>query len=233
MASDDKKATFPVIPSAHWWVLRKKFKQSIPGVVTDNYIASVLNMQLSSARANVLPALKATKIIDADGKALERAKRWRDDDQYSKVCEEIRRDMYPDELLAGIPDPAGNRAAAERWFANHTGAGEGAVRKMTQFYILLSEADASRAPDGSDAAPKAKPQAAGKPARVAKKSASRTTPRLPANSDRGNVDTHRAPAGPVVHINLQIHISADASTDQIEQVFASMAKHIYKAGTTE
>jgi len=44
-----------MLPIAHWWALRRKFKQSIPGVVTDNYIATVLNMDVTSARANVLP----------------------------------------------------------------------------------------------------------------------------------------------------------------------------------
>jgi hypothetical protein len=233
MASDDKKTTFPVIPSAHWWVLRKKFKQSIPGVVTDNYIASVLDMQLSSARANVLPALKATKIIDGDGKPLERAKRWRDDDQYSKVCDEIRRDIYPEELLDGIPDPSSNKNTAERWFANHTGGGEAAVRKITQFYILLSEADPSKAPDGSEPASKAKPQASVKATRKTQKPNS--LPVSPQVVESGSSkDKRQLPStGPSVHINLQIHISADASTDQIEQVFASMAKHIYKAGVAE
>jgi hypothetical protein len=78
-------------------------------VVTDNYLASVLDMKLASARANVLPALKVAKIIDQDGKTLERAKQWRDDDQYAKVCEEIRSDIYPRELLEAIPDPLANR----------------------------------------------------------------------------------------------------------------------------
>lgn len=41
-----------------------------------------------------MPALKVAKIIDQDGKTLERAKQWRDDDQYAKVCEEIRSDIY-------------------------------------------------------------------------------------------------------------------------------------------
>jgi hypothetical protein len=98
-------------------------------VVTDNYLASVLDMQLASARANVLPALKVGKIIDQDGKTLERAKQWRDDDQYAKVCKAIRSDIYPRELLDAIPDPLANRQAAERWFANHTGAGTAAVGK--------------------------------------------------------------------------------------------------------
>jgi hypothetical protein len=32
---------------------------------------------------------------------------------------------------------------------------------------------------------------------------------------------------PNVHIDIQIHISADAKPEQIEQIFASMAKHLY------
>jgi hypothetical protein len=33
---------------------------------------------------------------------------------------------------------------------------------------------------------------------------------------------------PSLHIDIQIHIDSDASTDQIDQIFASMAKHLYK-----
>lgn len=231
MAKDEKKTSFPVIPSAHWWVLRKKFKQSIPGVVTDNYIASVLKMQLSSARANVLPALKATKIIDGEGKTLERAKRWRDDAQYSKVCEEIRQDIYPEELLTGISNPSSDKAAAESWFANHTGGGQAAVRKIVQFYILLSEADPSKAPGDSEAITKAKPQL--KKTSKAKKLMSVPDLEPLTKTDATKDQRQITPSGPSVYINLQIHISADASTDQIEQVFANMAKHIYKAGAAE
>ena len=33
-----------------------------------------------------------------------------------------------------------------------------------------------------------------------------------------------------ININLEIHISSDATPDQIDSIFASMAKHIYKTG---
>ena len=32
---------------------------------------------------------------------------------------------------------------------------------------------------------------------------------------------------PNVHLDIQIHIPADASLEQIDQIFASMAKHLY------
>jgi hypothetical protein len=50
MAGEEKKPGFPVIPNAHWWALRKKFRQTIPGVVTPNYLASVLNMKLQFSK---------------------------------------------------------------------------------------------------------------------------------------------------------------------------------------
>lgn len=33
---------------------------------------------------------------------------------------------------------------------------------------------------------------------------------------------------PIPHIDIQIHISADAKPEQIDQIFSSMAKHLYK-----
>ena len=69
----ESKRRFPMLPVSHWWELRKQFKRSIPGVVTDNYLATVLDMEIGSARNNVLPYLKQLGIIDDEGKTLERA----------------------------------------------------------------------------------------------------------------------------------------------------------------
>jgi hypothetical protein len=41
------------------------------------------------------------------------------------------------------------------------------------------------------------------------------------------------PFGPALHIDIQIHISPEASAAQIEQIFASMAKHVYGRSTAE
>lgn len=38
------------------------------------------------------------------------------------------------------------------------------------------------------------------------------------------------PAMPALHLDVQIHISADASPEQIDHIFESMAKHLYKSG---
>ncbi len=224
----EQKRGFPMLPIAHWWALRKKFKQSIPGVVTDNYLATVLAMGVNSARANVLPFLKTLGIIDDDGKTRERAKLWRDDGQYTEVCKAILKEVYPKDLLEAVPNPKQERAQAERWFANHTGSGQAAVRRMAALYTMLAEADPAKQPEEDK---KPRTQKTTNDAATAKQRKPVTLieqPRKEVNSG-AQVTSVQPPASPPgININLEIHISADATPDQIDQIFASMAKHIYR-----
>jgi hypothetical protein len=221
--AEEKKSRYPLLPIAHWWTLRKKFKQSIPGVVTDNYIATVLNMRAESARGNVLPYLKTMGIIDDEGKTGERAKKWRDDDQYAEVCKAILSEVYPQELLDAVPDPTTDRDRAEKWFANKTGTGEQASRKMATLYTVITAADASKQPDDKTEKhlkPKSEKKASSRPPAI-------VHPPAPAATHSSHQQPP-TPTAPGIHINLEIHISADSTPDQIDSIFASMAKHIYK-----
>jgi len=223
----ESKRSFPMLPVSHWWELRKQFKRSIPGVVTDNYLSTVLEMKIDSARNNVLPYLKQLKIIDDEGKTGERAKQWRDDERYPTVCKEMLAETYPKDLLDAAPS-AEDRDKAERWFANHTGAGESAAGRMAAIYSVLLQADVTKEPDQEK---KERPR----PLRVERPSpVSRAVPRdvvpVPPLASAVHVDakTPTKLAVPDININLQVHISADATPDQIDQIFASMARHIYK-----
>jgi Family of unknown function (DUF5343) len=216
-----------MLPIGHWWELRKKFKQSIPGVVTDSYLATVLDMQANSARANVSPFLKQLGIIDEEGKTGERARLWRDDDQYPVVCKAMLQEVYPRELLEAVPNPNTDRARAERWFANQTGAGQAAAKRMAALYAVLADGDASKQPDqekkdrnrkGNQERPPREKKAGSAPVTAA------------AHQDNGKNSSHGQPRAPGININLEIHISADATPDQIDQIFASMSKHIYNRG---
>jgi hypothetical protein len=228
----EKKTSFPMLPGAHWWALRDKFKQSIPGVVTDSYLAATLNMQPKSARANVLPYLEDIGLIDKDGKTQELAKAWRDDHQYADVCKKMREMVYPGDLLAAAPNPAQDRTPAARWFSNHTGAGASAVRRMVQFYTILVEADVAKKKQDTLAdgkSPKKREERARR-ARTTqmaeKKPPVATTGPAAITPHTGGHQTSSPPPG--VCINLQIHISSDSTPDQIDKIFESMAKHIYK-----
>ena len=218
--------SFPRLPITHWWALRKKFKQSIPGVVTDNYLATVLDMKVDSARANVLPFLRQLGIIDEEGKTGERARLWRDDEHYPEVCKAILTEVYPDELLKAVPNPSNERDKAVRWFANHTGTGEGAASQMASLYTVLAEADATKQPEERPKTEERKREVkVAKPAVPASVAAAPARGSTPDPSGRDHLTEKRPP--PEININLQVHISADATADQIDQMFASMAKHLY------
>jgi hypothetical protein len=232
----EAKKSFPMIPVGSWWELRKKFKQSIPGVVTDSYLATVLNMKIGSARGNVLPYLKQLGIIDEEGKTGERAKLWRDDEHYPEVCKAMLNEVYPSELLHAVPGPNIDRDQAERWFANRTGTGEVAARRMASVYAVLAEADASKQPDKekkdrprktSEGTPSREHRAVAHPA-AAVSPVPLAAQKRERENDSSSQGQRQQPPG--ININLQVHISADATPDQIDQIFASMAKHIYPRG---
>ena len=195
----------------------------MPGVVTDNYLATALSTQPISARANVLPYLKDMGLIDDEGKTQELAKAWRDDEQYAEVCQKIRKKIYPDDLIAAVPNPSIDRSAAERWFANHTGAGSAAVKRMAAIYTVISEGDVSKKPQKERQMERATTRK-GVAKTGKKKSAPSSTPQATPHVSY----TGGTPALPEVNINLQIHISSDATPDQIDKIFESIAKHIYR-----
>ena len=49
-------------------------------------------------------------------------------------------------------------------------------------------------------------------------------------TNRTNASNGAAASEPSLHIDVQVHIDATASAEQIDQVFASMAKHLYGRG---
>jgi hypothetical protein len=223
----EQKKSFPMLYISHWWALRKKFKQSIPGIVTDGYLATVLEMKANSARANVLPFLKILGIIDDDGKTGERAKQWRDDGHYPSVCKSILKEVYPQELLDAVADIA-QRSQAESWFANQTGAGAAAVSRMAALYMLLLEGDPSKQADQEKEERTKKNELP--IAKTGKKTGAVESE--PPRSHASAVSHNSPPTSqlPGININLEIHISADSTPDQIDAIFASMGKHIYKRG---
>jgi hypothetical protein len=218
--ADERKETYPVIPVKHWWALRERFKQSIPTTVTPAFVATILSMKEQSARSNIIPSLVMMGIVDQDGKPTDRAIKWRDDGKYAEVCHEIRNEIYPQELLDAVSTPPVDRQAVQRWFANRTGAGEVAVNRFAAVYELLTTTELPkerRTPSRSVASSpdKKKPSGRRKP--------SGTVPDQAAAGDKELQVT--SGLMPSIHIDIQIHISPEAGPDQIDQIFASMARH--------
>ena len=219
--AEDNKEIFPIMLLRYWWDLRKQFKRSIPTSVTDTYLASVLNITPLSARKNALPALRLLGIINQDGTTGERARAWRDNAQYKPICQAIIKELYPQELLDAFPESSeDDRTSVAQWFAIRTGVGEQAAKRMTAFYLMLNEADPDKIAEPvkpKAEKPKTKPKV--EPTVKEKDEKATITPKI-------RDDTVQELSAPSININIEIHISSDASTTQIDQIFASMAKHL-------
>ena len=221
-----EKKVYPNIPVSHWHKLRIQFKKSIPGSVTPNYAASVLGMTENSAKVNIIPSLKLIGMIDEnDNTNLEMAKKFRDDEQYKELCAEIINHNYPREVHDAFPDSNSDRGKIKTWFMNHTGIGSSGANRYVAFYVALLAADTSYE------------------VKTTKPSTTRKSKPTPTHSDnkkdvgnkeksesqtKGNNSTTSVKSLPGLNINIQIHISSDATPDQIEQIFKSMSNHIYK-----
>lgn len=223
----DETKYFPNIPVMHWNKLRMQFKKSIPGTISSNYLATVLDMTETSAKANILPSLKQIGLVDNEGKTnQELAKKFRDDELYPRLCEEIIHKIYPQGLKDAFPDKDVNRDKIRKWFMNHTNVGESAANRIVAFYVALVEADPNPVATSSTKPKDAKaktPKAIAKPV-------TRNEPKEVPEIKNPPIPPHHTKhsSGPDLNINIQIHISSDASADQIKSIFENMAKYVYK-----
>jgi Family of unknown function (DUF5343) len=221
MTTDEVRRSYPVIPTKVWWDLRKRFQRSMPAQVDAGYLQSVLAVQEGHAR-NLVPQLRAVGLIDVEGKPTPRANAWRTDDDYGDVSRQIVEDVYPQALRDAVPPEEPDRQAAARWFMRELGVGENAAGRMAAFYVLLCQADPSEADRAASQR---------EPTRRRRRAAER-----PPVSSNATVSTPPpaeppAPASdpvPSLHIDVQVHIPSDASPEQIDAIFSSMAKHLYK-----
>ena len=226
----ESKKTYPMIAATVWWKLRDQFKKTLPGNVSRSYLATVLGIEERSA-GNLLGPLRTVGLINEDGKPTERANHWRFDEDYRDVCQSMLEDTYPEELRQAVPTPTTNRDAAVRWFMRNAGVGQGGATKMAATYELMAEStpEARPVPTQPKAPRRKKPKQA---PQTVKPAPSQPADPVPPTPDRKATGTMQTPpitkgseGGPGLHIDIQIHIAADASAEQIDQIFASMVKH--------
>lgn len=222
--TEHNNSSYPMISEKNWWAIREKFKASIPTTVSATYIKSLLSMaNENSANSNVITPLKRIGLIDEENKPTALSNDWRIDDKYKTVCDKIIKNVYPTELLDLFPGSDVDRSMARSWFMG-LGVGQGAADKMVAFFILLKSGEIK------DKKPLSNNNSASKPKdpkikkeRSNQEVAVETQPQSVESKDSNTISR------PNLHIDLQIHISPDSTPEQIETIFASMAKHLYGA----
>lgn len=217
------KQTYPMISEKNWWDLRNQFKKTIPSNVNPSYVKSLLGFNSDdSARNNIILPLKQLGIIDEEGKPTALANEWRSDEKYENACKAMLTAIYPQELTDLFPDEEIDSSRVKAWFMDTASIGQSAAGKIANTFILIRTAKVKE--------PTAKKAAA--PKNGAPKKKTRVTMPVP---DAPSIQPQKAPAqdqsagvvSPSVHIDIQVHISPDASAEQIDKIFESMAKHLY------
>jgi len=221
------ETAYPKIPTSAWRSLRSKAASAPSTRFTAGTVAALLEMASpESAAGNIVRPLRQIGLINEEGGLTERGQKWRVDASYPQACQEILDDVYPDDLAPltkddGRPD----KAKVKTWF-EHKGFGASSAGQMAATYTLIAERTIPEPP--APAAPK-KDSGQKRDTRAAAPPAD-----LKATSDTPEVDAHKEEHSgvgerqrPNIHLDIQIHISASASAEQIDQIFASMAKHLY------
>ncbi len=235
-----EKQTYPRIPEKNWWILRDQFKKTLPSTVSVSYLKSLLGLTSDGAAQNLLPPLRQLGLIDDENKPTDLANAWRIDSKYPDVCQQMLENVYPPELLDLYSGKDIDKEAVTQWFMDVTAQGRGTARQAAAMYILLNDAT-PRSSDDFKKTPT--PGTAMKPTRhkvIRGKAQPPETEAPQPQPEKGAASDRIAPVGESapavftdtwsrelsVHIDLQINISPEATPEQIDQIFASMAKHL-------
>lgn len=224
----DKMAeqTYPSISEKNWWTIRDKFKSSLPATVSATYIKTLLTLSSEdSAKSNVIVPLKRLGLIDENNKPTDLAIDWRLDDKYKTACEVMIKNVYPQEFLDLFSDDNIDRASVTNWFMGK-GVGSGAAGKMTALFLLLKTGDIKEVKSTKVSAPK-KTTLKSKP-EAKEQTSVESTQGMASDDGKPKIEVDQIGGNrPNLHIDLQIHISPESTPEQIETIFASMAKHFY------
>jgi hypothetical protein len=219
--------SLPKVGEKPWFALRAKAATAPSTKFSPPTVAALLSMaNAKSASDNVVGPLRRLGLIEDDGSLTERGNKWRVDSSYAEACDEILKSVYPTELQSltddnGQPD----RAKVATWL-QHKGQGESNAKQMAATYAMIASKSPAPAPAATPAAPK---QSTSKPKMT--KAASPATPQAAAGSDVIAKPQNASGSGnssPTIHLDIQVHIPPAASAEQIDQIFASMAKHLYR-----
>ena len=218
---------YPKIGTKAWIALRSRAASSPSTKFTPEFVVALMGMaNPNSALTNTVGPMRRLGLIDEDGALTERGNKWRLDESHADACQEILDDIYPEEFGVLVDDDGRPDLGKVKAWLKQTGLGEANAQQMANTYVMVARKQPPeppvkdsgkakrKAPSGTDTA-EASPKA--KTAEGTHAVAAHEPVAPPARSD----------GGPTVHLDIQIHIPADATPDQIDQIFASMARHLY------
>lgn len=228
-----EKVRYPQIPSTVWWGIRSILQRTPNATIDERLLSVQLGVQPTAAKAYI-SELRHVGILTEESKATPLAQRWKLDETYADAVSEIIKATYPDGLLDVAPPGEAERQKVVSWF-QHEGLGQGAAGNKAATYLMLSSPTPNEAPKSAQKAAQGEVPARARPSRQQSGNATKAPP-LGENSvsRESGREVKGPPAGRTgevfpLNVNVQIHISADAGTEQIESIFQAMRRYLYDA----
>lgn len=219
----------PKIGARAWAVLRSKAASAPSTKFTSGLVAAALELgSAESAQANIVRPMRALGIFDEDGSLTPLGNKWRNDSTYAEACQEIIDKVYPSDLAALTEDDGNPSTSQVKTWLSHNGFGDSNARQMAATYVMIASKELPQATASTEGRKTTPPAKKAVPAKKAAAPQNRATadPELP--KDPAVQQPPRPPGNnPGIHLDIQIHVPADASAEQIDAIFRSMAKHIY------
>jgi hypothetical protein len=185
-------------------------KTGVPDKATYSWLQSL--GYTSSNDRSFIKVLKFLDFASSEGKPKER---WMDfrGRNYEEVMAEAVQESYS-ELFNIYPDACSKEASElNHFFSSRSTAGERTIEaKVQTFKVLCQYCDFG---------------ALGEESKEKSSTESNKNPSSDIAEDVNQAVTNDFHGAPDVHIDVQVHISPDSSPEQIDQIFASMAKHLY------
>lgn len=173
----------------------------------------------SSNDKTLIGVLRQIDLVDSSNVPTARWIEYRGADHKTVLGEAIVHGYA--ELYAVYPDAHQRpQTDLDHVFSTHSTGGKQVIGKTISTFKALAElADFSKVGYPYPAATQVTPPAASAPV---------PTPAPPSPAPPAT-DPRAGSLGPDLHIDIQVHISPEASPEQIEKVFESMARHLYGA----
>lgn len=204
--------TYTTVPGKIKSLLTKIREVGVPSKATVQWLKSVGFK--SSNDATLLGVLKLVGLVDSSGVPTSRWAQYRGAD-HKKVLGNAIREGYAD-LFAVYPDAwQRSQTDIEHVFSTSSSAGKQVIGKTVSTFKNLCElAEFAPVSEQTELHMKTGPIHAP------------VSPAAPAPAGIPSVSSSVAPS---LHIDIQVHISPEASPKQIDTIFKSMAKHLYGA----
>lgn len=224
-----ENAPFPYIAEKNWWKFREQLQRSASFTASAVNIKSLIGVGSDSAARNIIRALQRLGLIDADGKPTELANKWRLDPTYVEACREILEKVYPEDLRSLFDTPQADPSKIAAWMMDTKKVGKVAAEQYARTYLLLLQENIRSSSEFSKAQkPKTSSKEPSRKAGATRSSSNETEiPDVPVKHMQPSMPFNPQSSPVNLHIDLQIHISPEATGEQIDQIFSSIAKHLH------